>query len=236
MGDGVGFWSLLFTGDWIARLTMLILVSMSALSWAVIAIKWIQFRKIRIENEYFQESFQRKSLKDIAEIARKLRISPLARMYEGSYREVNAFRAGIEKASGTTGERADKLMAGPDYRERLLERLLRTQEKVYNDQGSVLERRLPLLAIVAAAAPFIGLYGTVHGISGAFRDIGISGVTSLVVVAPGISEALSTTAAGLVAAIPALIAHNIFRSQIRTTSLDMKNHALDITNRLDKIL
>ena len=122
------------------------------------------------------------------------------------------------------------------FRERLLERLLRTQEKIYNDQSVTLERRLPMLATVSGAAPFIGLFGTVLGIIDAFRSIGMSGVTSLAVVAPGISEALVAAAAGLFAAIPALVASNVFRNTIRGTSTEFKNFALGFPHRLDKIL
>jgi biopolymer transport protein TolQ len=99
-----------------------------------------------------------------------------------------------------------------------------------------MERGLPVLAMISSSAPFIGLFGTVLGIIGAFRDIGLTGVTSLAVVAPGISDALVATAAGLFTAIPALVAYNLFRNAIRDLSTDMKNFALDFTNRLDRML
>ncbi|MFI5400658.1 MAG: MotA/TolQ/ExbB proton channel family protein, partial [SAR324 cluster bacterium] len=123
-----------------------------------------------------------------------------------------------------------------DARERFLDTLGRTLERIYNQQTQLLERRLPVLATVSSSAPYVGLFGTVLGVIAAFRDIGVSGVTSLAVVAPGISEALVATAAGLATAIPALIAYNSFRNRVRDVSASMKNFALDITNRMERLL
>ena len=109
-------------------------------------------------------------------------------------------------------------------------------ERVYNQQNLLLERRLSFLAMVSSSAPYIGLFGTVLGIIDAFSDIGTTGVTSLAVVAPGISEALIATAAGLMAAIPALIAYNLFRNRLRDLNTQMKNFALDVTNRMERLL
>ena len=112
----------------------------------------------------------------------------------------------------------------------------RRLETIYNQQNIILESRLPFLATVSSSAPFLGLLGTVLGIIDAFQNIGQMGVTSLAVVAPGISVALITTAAGLLAAIPALIAYNAYRSRIREISVDMKNFALEVTNRFERLL
>jgi len=232
-----GIWSMVFTGDWIALAILILLVAMSVLSWALIVAKTVQLRRLRSENAFFQDNYKRRAtLREIADVAGRLRVSPLARMCEGSYREINAFRSGIEKSGGAGRDMPDKLLLSPDYRDRLLEHLGRSQERVYNDQIAQIERGLPLLAMTSSAAPFIGLFGTVLGIIQAFRNIGMTGVTSLAVVAPGISEALVATAAGLFTAIPALVAYNLFRNQIRESSTEMKNFALDFTNRLDRML
>ena len=237
MSQSDGIWSFVFTGDWIALAILILLLAMSVFSWAIIVAKGVQFRRVRGENYFFQDTYRRKStLREIADVAGRLRVSPLARMCEGSYREINAFRSSLEKTAGTGREVPDKLLLSPDYRDRMLEHLGRSQERVFNDQSATLERGLPLLAMISSASPFIGLFGTVLGIIGAFRNIGVTGVTSLAVVAPGISEALVATAAGLFAAIPALVAYNIYRNGIRDLSTDMKNFALDFTNRLDRML
>lgn len=237
MPESNGMWSLVFTGDWIALAILILLLAMSVFSWAIIVAKALQYRRVRSENSFFQDSYRRKStLREIADVAGRLRASPLARMCEGSYREINAFRSSLEKSAGAGREVPDKLLMSPDYRDRMLEHLGRSQERVYNDQSASLERGLPMLAMISSSAPFIGLFGTVLGIIGAFRNIGITGVTSLAVVAPGISEALVATATGLFTAIPALVAYNIYRNGIRDLSMDMKNFALDFTNRLDRML
>jgi biopolymer transport protein TolQ len=236
MPEEQGLWSLLFTGDWVALAILIVLLAMSVLSWALIVAKTMQFRRVRSENAFFQDNYKRRAtLREIAEVAGRLRVSPLARLCEGSYREINAFRGSMAPA-GQGRETPEKLGLSPDYRDRLLVHLGRSQERVYNDQNAQMERGLPVLAMISSSAPFIGLFGTVLGIIDAFRNIGLTGVTSLAVVAPGISEALVATATGLFAAIPALVAYNLFRNAIREFSTEMKNFALDFTNRLDRML
>ena len=218
-------WSYLSTANWFALTILGLLIFMSALSWAIIVLKALQFRQVAAENEYFLQALAREqALTSLYSLAQNLDSSPLARLYESGYREISAFRQRIEKAQ----------MTNP--RERFLDALGRTLERIYNQQTQLLERRLPVLATVSSSAPYVGLFGTVLGVIAAFRDIGVSGVTSLAVVAPGISEALVATAAGLATAIPALIAYNSFRNRVRDISTSMKNFALDITNRLERLL
>ena len=93
-----------------------------------------------------------------------------------------------------------------------------------------MERYLPFLATTASSAPFIGLFGTVWGIMSAFHGIGQQGSASLAVVAPGISEALIATAAGLGAAIPAVIAYNYFVNQVKRWATEMEGFSLDLLN------
>lgn len=218
-------WSYLSTANWFALTILGLLIFMSALSWAIIVLKALQFRQVAAENEYFLQALAREqALTSLYSLAQNLDSSPLARLYESGYREISAFRQRIEKAQMTNA------------RERFLDALGRTLERIYNQQTQLLERRLPVLATVSSSAPYVGLFGTVLGVIAAFRDIGVSGVTSLAVVAPGISEALVATAAGLATAIPALIAYNTFRNRVRDISTSMKNFALDITNRLERLL
>lgn len=219
-------WSIIITDNWFALAILVVLVLMSVLSWAVIITKWIQLRAAFAQNRHFYSIFQRdQTLSNIYSMSQRFGVSPLARMFEVSYREISLFRSQMEKAGTTSGAR-----------ERLMDNLSRTLERVYNQQNMRLERRLPLLATVSSSAPYIGLFGTVLGIIDAFAAISTSGITSLAVVAPGISEALVATAAGLAAAIPALIAYNIFRNRLREQHAQMKNFALEVTNRLERLL
>ena len=103
-------------------------------------------------------------------------------------------------------------------------------------QMSKISKGYTFLATVGSTAPFIGLFGTVLGIINSFQSIGTSGVTSLASVAPGISEALVATAAGLLAAIPALMAYNHFRNQARILTNTMRNYGMELTNRFEWIV
>lgn len=218
-------WSFFDTANWFALAILAVLVIMSALSWAIIVAKVFQFRHVQAENESFLAALAKDAaLSSLYSAAQELDNSTLARMYEQVYREISAFKARMDKAPV------------PDARARLLDSMSRTLERAYNQQVQGLEYRLPLLATLSSSAPYVGLFGTVLGIIDAFRNIGVSGVTSLAIVAPGISEALVATAAGLATAIPALIAYNAFRNQLRILAAAMKNFGLDITNRMERLL
>ena len=204
---------LALSGNWLAVVILAILALMSIFSWAVIIVKWFQIRSTVAQNRHFQSVYLRdQPLANLYSMAQKFNASPTAKMFEISYREINAFRRQMEKGD-----------VPGDFRERLMLNLSRSMERVYNQQNLLLERRLSFLAMVSSSAPYIGLFGTVLGIIDAFSDIGTTGVTSLAVVAPGISEALIATAAGLMAAIPALIAYNLFRNRLRDLNTQMKN-------------
>lgn len=219
-------WSLIFTGNWLALIILVILLLMSVHSWTVIVTKWLQIRSTVAENRHFYSVFQRdQPLATLYGLSQKFAASPLAKMFEASYREINLFRDQMEHGAVSSASR-----------ERLMTNVSRSLERAYNQQNQRLERRLPSLAVVSSSAPFIGLFGTVLGIIDAFAGIGTAGVTSLAVVAPGISVALVATAAGLMAAIPALIAYNIYRNRLRELNVQMKNFALDVTNRLERLL
>ncbi|HKI98272.1 MAG TPA: MotA/TolQ/ExbB proton channel family protein [bacterium] len=220
-------WSLIFTGNILALIILFILLVMSVLSWTVIIAKWVQLRGTAAENRHFYSVYTRdQPLNNLYSMAQKFGASPLARMFEVSYREISSFRTQLEQGGGTAGA----------ARERLMTNLGRSLERTYNQQNLRLESWLPVLAIVSSSAPYIGLFGTVLGIIDAFAGIGTTGVTSLAVVAPGISESLVATAGGLMAAIPALIAYNVYRNRLRELNTQMKNFALDVTNRLERLL
>lgn len=217
---------LALTGNWLTVVILAILAMMSILSWTIIIVKWLQIRSTVAQNRHFYSVYLRdQPMANLFSMAQKFNASPMAKIFEISYREINAFRKQMEKGD-----------AAGDIRERLMLNLSRSMERVYNQQNLRLESRLSFLAMVSSSAPYIGLFGTVLGIIDAFSDIGTTGVTSLAVVAPGISEALVATAAGLMAAIPALIAYNLFRSRLRDLNTQMKNFALDVINRMERLL
>ena len=99
-----------------------------------------------------------------------------------------------------------------------------------------MEKQLIFLATTGAVTPFVGLFGTVWGIVGAFHGIGVAGSANIAAVAPGISEALVTTAAGLGAAIPAVIAYNYFVNRIKSLSMEMESFSLEFLNLIDRLI
>ncbi|MBF0289514.1 MAG: MotA/TolQ/ExbB proton channel family protein [SAR324 cluster bacterium] len=228
--DEKGIVSLVLQGSGITHAILVILLLMSSFSWAVIFLKWIQFRRVMGENEEFLQLFHKEpKLEHIHNLAHQFEYSPLARIFEHNYQEVMDFREKIADISA-------KYPSVKDMRDHLNERLERSSGQCITDQYTILDQRLNPLASISSSSPFIGLFGTVLGIIDAFQGIGVSGVTSLAVVAPGISEALIATAAGLLAAIPALMAYNHYRSLTRREGNAMRNFSLKLTNRLEWVI
>jgi biopolymer transport protein TolQ len=112
--------------------------------------------------------------------------------------------------------------------------LQRATQIASSEELSRLESRLPWLATTGAVTPFIGLFGTVWGIIDAFHGLGTAGSATLRAVAPGVSEALITTAAGLFAAIPAVIAYNMFTQHIREFASRMDDFSLELMNEIER--
>ena len=221
---------MVLSGSLIAKLVLLILALMSALSWAVIIIKVFQFYNIRKEDQKFYQIYlNESSLNQIKKVSSEYLFSAFSFIFSATYQEAARMSQRIQRSSPDISESNSML----PYLSQQLQRVI---EKAINERYSFLENRLNILATISSAAPFIGLFGTVLGIINSFQSIGTTGVTSLASVAPGISEALVATAAGLLAAIPALMAYNYFRNQARLLTNTMRNFGMDITNRFEWIV
>ena len=217
-------------GSLIAKLVLLILALMSALSWAVIIIKAFQYHNIRKEDQKFYQIYlNESSLNQIKKVSSEYLFSAFSFIFSATYQEVARMSQRIQRSSPDISESNSML----PYLSQQLQRVI---EKAINERYSFIENRLNILATISSAAPFIGLFGTVLGIINSFQSIGTTGVTSLASVAPGISEALVATAAGLLAAIPALMAYNYFRNQARLLTNTMRNFGMEITNRFEWIV
>ena len=196
---------------------MVILLLFSIFSWSVMLAKWAALGRARVQSGRFLRAFRKAArLEDVAAIAPQFRESPLAAVFEGGYSEYR--RQGGNPGGGvrsmTAIERATQIAA--------------------SEELTRMERRLPWLATTGAVTPFIGLFGTVWGIIDAFHGLGTAGAATLRAVAPGISEALVTTAAGLFAAIPAVIAYNHFTHSIREFAARMGDFALEFLNAVER--
>jgi biopolymer transport protein TolQ len=217
-------------GSLIAKLVLLILALMSALSWAIIIIKALQYHNIRKEDQKFYQIYlNESSLNQIKKVSSEYLFSAFSFIFSATYQEAARMSQRIQRSSPDISESNSML----PYLSQQLQRVI---EKAINERYSFIENRLNLLATISSAAPFIGLFGTVLGIINSFQSIGTTGVTSLASVAPGISEALVATAAGLLAAIPALMSYNYFHNQARILTNTMRNFGMEITNRFEWIV
>jgi biopolymer transport protein TolQ len=199
----------------VAKAVLLFLLAFSVLSWAVILAKWRLIRAARRQGERFQRAFRKaQRIQDIAAMADQFRPSPLVGVFEGAVAE-------FKRQMGMTGGIRNTTS------------IQRAMQISSSEEITRFERNLPWLAITAAVTPFIGLFGTVWGIIDAFHGLGAAGAATLRAVAPGISEALITTAAGLAAAIPAVIAYNLILGSIRELAARNDDFSLEMLNLVE---
>ncbi len=196
---------------------LIILLCASLYSWTVIFGKWSTFSKATRESKRFIRTFRKASrLQEIATVTGDFKDSPLAQVFEDVYETYRRQTGG----------------SGPP---RNLVPLERSAQTAASEAVTSLERRLTWLATIAATSPFVGLFGTVMGVVDAFHGLGTAGAATLRAVAPGISEALITTAAGLFVAVPAVVAYNQFQARIRVFASAIDDFSRELLNSLEEI-
>ena len=201
----------------VVKLVMLVLLLFSVISWAIIFLKAYILYKARKETDVFMNQFwENRNLNKLLQISRSLKYSPVAHMFISGYTEITRIKR-IQNESDSEGA----YTYSPTVKQSLMDNLDRSMKRIAIDQHRRLEKAIGFLATTGNTTPFIGLFGTVWGIMESFRGIGLKGSASLAVVAPGISEALVATAAGLVAAIPAVIAFNFLSGRLESFQSDM---------------
>jgi biopolymer transport protein TolQ len=212
-----------------AQLLFVILVLMSIVSWGIAINKIRLFRRVTDQNARFQRAFRRRvPLVEKASSLRVFKSSPLLPMYETGLTEAAEFTVQNREAGLASADSGFYLI--PLQRQAVSDTLTRVAQEQYGK----LESWVVFLATTGNAAPFLGLLGTVVGITNAFVSIGARGSATLAIVAPGIAEALVLTAAGLVTAIPAVIAFNWSNSKLRTIRDEMDNFSLELLGALTK--
>lgn len=205
----------LHTG-WVGKSVLAVLLIFSILSWATIVIVWRRFSRSQSASRRFTAAFRKaKRLADVQSATAPLAHSALVGLFKAGYAEIEAQMSHEQKV-------------------RSLDAVERSLMRASRIEAARLSRFVPFLATTAAATPFIGLFGTVWGIMVAFASIGASGSTSITAVAPGISEALINTAAGLFAAIPALLAYNAFVGRLRSARGEMEDFTLEFLNLTER--
>ena len=209
----------------VPRGVLFTLLVFSLVSWAIIFYKGAQLHRARVQSDTFLGVFRKSSkFSEVNSVCSQLKSSPLVGVFQAGYFEVNQQVRGGSGAGG----------AAPRPVVRSLESLSRSLARAATVETTRLEKRLSFLATTASVTPFIGLFGTTWGIMDAFGDIGRMGSANLAVVAPGISEALVTTAMGLAAAIPAAVFFNHFASRVKVLSSMMDDFALEFLNVVER--
>ena len=199
----------------VSKSVLVLLFFFSVLSWAIILFKWRMFRAADLGDQRFMALLAKtRELGDLYRQVRKMEESPCGSVFEGTVAHMGI--GGVDAKDGTGSAPIDR---------HLVER---TAAHLTHCELSRLEAYLPFLATTGNITPFIGLLGTVLGIIDAFREIGAQGTASIAAVAPGVSEALVATAAGLFTAIPAVIAYNYFLTRIRRTAARMDTVTIEL--------
>lgn len=212
---------LIAEASFVVQLILFALILFSVFSWAIIIFKRRTLRLAATQSRKFLSVFRKsRDLEDVNMAARKYQASPLAALFEAGFREI----ALLSKRNPSAPSRAERM-----------ENVERALLRVSNGQIAKMERMMSFLATTGSVTPFIGLFGTVWGIMDAFQRIGILRSASLTTVAPGIAEALIATAAGLFAAIPAVIAYNFFLHRIKDLITEMEDFSLEFLNIADRL-
>lgn len=246
----------LWQASFIVQLVILILVSLSILCWAIAWSKYREFKSLNEANEAFGTVFWKSSSLD--ELYSKVSLysdSSQARLFKNAYSEMKKISESplLNGQMGPHSGTAHIQMSGPNMTATEntnvdevtvtnvsgpqlsgLDNLERTLRKSIENELSTMESKLTILASTGSTGPFIGLFGTVWGIMSSFESIAKTGSASLAAVAPGISEALITTAIGLAAAIPAVIMYNHFVSVIKKEEIELNNFSADFLNILKR--
>ena len=211
---------------WVAKGVLVVLVLFSLVSWAIIIYKGVALHRAYRQSQTFLQVFRKSSkFSEVNSVCLQLKASPLVGVFQAGYLEVNQ-----QVRGGSQGNVAPA--ARPTVKS--LDSLSRALARAATVEATRLERRVSFLATTATVSPFLGLFGTVWGIMDAFEAIGRTGSANLAMVAPGISEALITTAAGLGAAIPAAVFYNFYNTRIKVLASMMDDFALEFLNIVER--
>jgi biopolymer transport protein TolQ len=213
----------------VSKIVLLFLFLFSVISWAVILYKWRVFKTADREDQRFFTAFTKiRDLEELYRQSKRVEGSPSARVFQGIMDRLWTTQndgAGLPYGQGSSAR--DQMAVPVDHHY-----VDKTVSYLVQNQISYLESYLPVLATTGNITPFIGLLGTVLGIIDSFREIGLQGTASIAAVAPGVSEALVATAAGLFTAIPAVIAYNYYLSRIRKTVFRIESFTVEVMHSM----
>jgi len=215
----------------VSKIVLLILGVFSIVSWGIILYKIWAFRRADRQTRSFLDVFRRSNkFSEVQAVCRTLQESPLVGVFQAGYAEITAQLRHGAPAGEQAGAAGHPSGASPRPTLKSLPALDRALLRAASVEMNKLEEHVSFLATTASISPFIGLFGTVWGIMSAFEGIGQTGSTNLGIVAPGISEALIATAAGLFAAIPAVYFYNHLTNRTKLFASQMDDFSLEFLN------
>ena len=248
MSSEISILNLILDSGAVAKTVIVVLLMFSIVTWAIMAERWRYFRRAQAQSGEFLAFFRsERNYRQVYATASKLPFSPAAAVYREVYEKyapafpLPAAAGQTAAAAGQTAaaageadsaDRADQAGRTKEVDQDLVESVYRDLRLAAHRELARFEQRLPLLATAGSVCPFLGLFGTVWGVMTAFLDISTQGSTNIVVVAPGIAEALITTIAGLAVAIPAMVAYNYFVQRSRVLGLELEDLATAVLNIL----
>ena len=246
MSSEISILNLILDSSAVAKTVIVVLLMFSIVTWAIMAERWRYFRRAQAQSGEFLAFFRsERDYRQVYATASKLPFSPAAAVYREVYEKyAPAFPAAADQTAGSTDQagaadqtaaaavQADQAARAKEVDQDLVESVYRDLRLAAHRELARFEQRLPLLATAGSVCPFLGLFGTVWGVMTAFLDISTQGSTNIVVVAPGIAEALITTIAGLAVAIPAMVAYNYFVQRSRVLGLELEDLATAVLNIL----
>jgi len=231
--SGADVYAMIVHASPLVKGVMLLLLAFSVISWAIILSKYLQVRRAkRSSREFLSLFWSSRSLSAAYNDVLKFQGCPAAELFRVGFQELTRLRM-PQKERGGGEEESGEVMP---HQFQGVENVNRALRRAMSVESTRLSRHLSFLATTGNTTPFIGLFGTVWGIMTSFQYIGLSGSANLAVVAPGISEALVATAAGLAAAIPAVVFYNYFSNQVRTLEAEMTHFASDFLNLIERDL
>lgn len=234
MSSEISILNLILDSGTVAKTVIIVLMIFSIVSWAIMAERWRYFRRAQAQSRHFLAFFQsqrdygQRDYGQVYTVASKWPCSPAAIVF----REVYEKHEPVFSPPGGSEGQADQAGRPKEIGQDLVESVYRDLRLAAHRELARFEQRLPLLATAGSVCPFLGLFGTVWGVMTAFLDISTQGSTNIVVVAPGIAEALITTIAGLAVAIPAMVAYNYFVQRSRELGLELEDLATSVMNIL----
>ena len=224
--------SMILDAGAMVQFVLLLLLFFSIVSWAIILMKFKVLKKVKKENDAFLEAYMKgNKLSEIFPESKKFQYSTIAEVFRSGYTElIKVTKVIRESLTGKAADSGDEISVEMNS----IDNIERALNRARDSESTKLESTLGFLATTGSASPFIGLFGTVWGIMDTFKGIGARGSATLAIVAPGISEALIATAAGLAAAIPAVIFYNYYINRVKTMTQEMDNFSSELLNIIER--